>query len=134
MPFSEVFFHVVIGLETGEDALHQVTKKLVETKISEAISNLGGQAVAVKGMPDHAHILLAAPPVASADAFVTELKDATTELVAGMGRGESLEWKHGYGVVSVSRSHLDIVKEYVETQERRHATGKSNATLERFEP
>ena len=133
MPFSETFYHAVVAIDSGEKPLHSVTAKLIETRLHEEIENSGGVSLAVALMPDHAHVLFAAPPEASPDAMITILKENTTELVAGMGRGETFDWKSGYGVVTVSKSHLDIVKGYVETQEERHSSGKINETLEKTE-
>ncbi len=132
MSYSELFYHIVFGVENGKE-LHPVTQKLVETKLGEEISALGGKALATKLMPDHVHILLTVTPVASPDEIVTELKECTHRLVEGMGRDEKLEWKHGYGVVSVSKSHVEIIEKYIASQEKRHAENKVNTTLERFE-
>lgn len=131
MPFSELFYHIVFGIES-KDRLHNVTAKLVSTKLVEEVAAIGGKALATKLMPDHVHILLAMPPVASPDDIVEVLKERTSELVEGMGRDEKLKWAHGYGVVSVSKSHVDIVKKYISSQEKRHAENKLNETLEKF--
>jgi len=133
MPFAEIFYHIVMGIAEGNKPLDDITSKLVETKLCEESDRLGGKSVAVGMMPDHVHILLASPPEGSPDAIITELRETTTELVAGMGRDEKLDWKHDYGVVSVSRSHLDIVKSYIDEQKQRHMDGKTNATLEKMD-
>ncbi|RKZ29956.1 hypothetical protein DRQ36_07120 [bacterium] len=133
MPFSEIFYHAAMGIDTSENPVHGVTAKLVATKLEDELDNIGCFPVAVGLMPDHAHILFGAPAEASPDAIITALKEATSELVSGMGRDEQLIWKREYGVVSVSRSHLDIVEDYVRTQQERHSSGKVNKTLERME-
>ena len=99
----------------------------------EEIERIEGRCLALALLPDHVHVLIVAPPVASPDDIVSVLKDSTVEHVSGMGRGEKLEWKPGYGVVSVSKSHLDIVEKYIATQVERHESGKINDTLEKIE-
>ncbi|HHS49576.1 MAG TPA: hypothetical protein ENN07_00460 [candidate division Zixibacteria bacterium] len=133
MPFAELFYHIVIGRES-KDALHTVTAMLVDTKIEELVEELGGKLLAFKSLPGHVHLLAGIPVVASPDDFIREIKERTSELIAGLGRDEKLDWASGFGVVSVSASHIEIVKKYIESQEKRHAEDKLNATLERYEP
>ncbi|MCK5833569.1 transposase [bacterium] len=132
MPFSELFYHIIIKIETGEK-LHPVTIKLIDTKIEEVISSIGGKQIAAKSLEDHVHLLVAMPPIAAPDDIVSEIKERTTELISGLGRDEKLEWAKGYGIVSVSNSHIELVTKYIATQEKRHAEGKINATLEKTE-
>jgi REP element-mobilizing transposase RayT len=83
-------------------------------------------------MNDHAHLLVQLPQIIAPDEIVNHLADSTSELVDGMGRNEKLVWEEDFGVVSVSKSHLEIVTKYVETQVERHASGNINETLERI--
>ena len=131
MSFNEVFLHLVMPIDAKNKLPHPITMKLVETKLSKTVSEFGGETLAVKLLPNHVHILVSVLPAASIDDLVVELKGETSELVEGTGRGETLVWAEGYGVVSVSKSHIDIVKNYIDTQEERHKTGKLNATLEK---
>ena len=134
MPFSEVFFHILMRIDINAGKLHELTRKVVETKIAEDVASFGGACLAVHLLPDHVHILIQSHPTASADAIVGILMENSTELVTGMGRDEKLVWEKEYGAVSVSKSHLEIVSKYVETQPERHRTGKLNETLERINP
>jgi len=133
MAFSEIFYHIRIDIEHREKPLHTITSKLIETRIEELVSSIGGDFLAFKNLGDHVHMLLGSLPEVSPDNLVTEIRDSTTEMVAGMGRGEKLDWSRAYGVVSVSRSHLDVLEKYIETQEERHKSGNINETLEKTE-
>ncbi len=133
MPFAELFYHIVLGIEPG-NALHPVTAKLVDTKIAGIVEEIGGKMIAHKSLDDHMHFLIAMPHMASPDDIVAEIKERSTELVSGLGRNEKLEWAKGYGIVTVSNSHLELVEKYIDSQEKRHLEGKTNATLERIEP
>ena len=133
MPHAELFYHIVMGIES-EEPLHKLTKTLVETRLEEGIDSLGGKLIDSAVMPDHVHLLVMLPPGAPIDTVVYELKESTGQMVEGMGREESLEWSRGYGVVSVSRSHLDILEKYLSEQEKRHSSGNVNETLEKIEP
>lgn len=131
MPFSELIYHIIIKIDTAEGKLHKLTAKVVQAKIEEEIEGFGGAVLTIELMPDHAHILAQSPPNVAPDDIVKLLTDSTSELVAGMGRDEKLIWQSDFGVVSVSKSHVDIVSKYVQTQRERHASGNINETLER---
>jgi len=132
MSFQNIFFHAIVKKSSSNKPLHSVTSKVVETKLEEIITDMACKPISVKLMPDHFHVLFAMPTEGSPDLVIQELKDVTSALVKGMGRDESIEWERDYGIVSVSESHIDILKKYIDTQEERHRTNKLNDTLERI--
>jgi len=134
MAFSEIFVHFIIKIDTSEGPLHNLTRKVVETKLEEEIQGIGGANIALAMLDDHVHILAQIPPNAAPDDIVHLLMESTSELVSGMGRNEKLIWQPDFGAVSVSKSHLEILTKYVETQEERHSAGNINDTLERTVP
>lgn len=131
MPFSELFYHIVMKINVSEVKLHELTRKIVQAKLEEEIESVGGANISVNLLHDHAHLLVQLPQIIAPDEIVNHLADSTSELVEGMGRNEKLVWEEDSGVVSVSKSHLEIVTKYVETQAERHASGNINETLER---
>ncbi|HDR90823.1 MAG TPA: hypothetical protein ENN75_01100, partial [candidate division Zixibacteria bacterium] len=121
----------IIRIDTSEGALHALTRKVVEAKLEEEIQGIGGANIALKMLDDHVHIIAQITPNAAVDDIVHLLMESSSELVSGMGRNEKLIWQPEFGAVSVSKSHLEILTKYVETQEERHAGGNINETLER---
>jgi REP element-mobilizing transposase RayT len=119
-------------INISEVKLHELTRKIVQAKLEEEIESIGGANISVNLMNDHAHLLVQLPQIIAPDEIVNHLADSTSELVDGMGRNEKLVWEEDFGVVSVSKSHLEIVTKYVETQVERHASGNINETLERI--
>ena len=70
------------------------------------------------GMPDHVHILAKVPTIISIAGLVKTIKGCTSNMMGG-----KLYWQAGYGVFSISRSHVDRVVSYVKNQRRHHVNG-----------
>ncbi len=133
MPFSELIYHIIMKMDNSEGKLHKLTAQVVQARLEEEIEGFGGAVLAIEFLPDHVHILTQVPPNVAPDDIVKLLTDSTSELVAGMGRDEKIIWRTDFGVISVSKSHVDIVSKYIQSQDERHKAGKINETLERIE-
>lgn len=63
---------------------------------------------------------------APAESQADERKGASSRLVnEQVAPGSGFAWQEGYGVFSVSRSHVERVKAYVLDQEAHHAAGRT---------
>jgi putative transposase len=89
--------------------------------MSGVINNIGGKALAINGMPDHAHLLVLLPPsVATAEAVRTLKANSSKWLNDQDPTRRKFAWQSGYAAFSVSRSAIDDVERYIETQEEHH--------------
>jgi REP element-mobilizing transposase RayT len=81
----------------------------------------GMKTLCVGGRPDHAHVLLAAPPVMSPAKAIQLLKGGSSKRGhdAFSHEGE-FGWQEGYAVFSVSFSNVDAVRRYILDQEKHH--------------
>jgi len=80
--------------------------------------NLGIETLALGGIANHVHILLALPPTKS-------LSDAVRDLKANSSRwmrekGHNFAWQSGFGAFSVSPSQAPLVKAYIRDQAKHH--------------
>lgn len=84
------------------------------------VRELGGRALAVGGVADHVHLLLALPPaisVAEADRVVK----ANSSKWVHVERGQRLfAWQAGYAAFTVSQSNAETVAKYIRQQEQHH--------------
>jgi REP element-mobilizing transposase RayT len=89
--------------------------------MSGIINNLEGDALAINGMADHAHLLVLLPPtIAMADAL-RALKANTSKWVHESWPEQSkFTWQSGYSAFSVSESGVNDVVRYIENQEEHH--------------
>lgn len=85
------------------------------------ISNIGGEALAINGMADHAHLLVLLPPTIAIAEALRALKANTSKWVHENWREQSkFTWQSGYSAFSVSKSGVKDVVRYIDNQEEHH--------------
>ena len=68
---------------------------------------------------DHIHLLLSINPNTNIAILVKEIKGTTSYFINHKTQ-DILYWQDGYGVMSVSKSRLEVIKRYVENQKKHH--------------
>ena len=85
------------------------------------VREMGGRALAVGGVEDHAHLLLLLPPsIALSDAMRTLKTNASRWVHETFPERAVFAWQDGYAAFSVSESNRDTVKAYIANQEEHH--------------
>jgi putative transposase len=75
--------------------------------------------LAIGGITNHVHLLLAIPQTMTVAAAVNALKANSSRWMHEHNR--AFDWQKGYGAFSVSPSQVGAVKEYIRTQAEHHA-------------
>jgi REP element-mobilizing transposase RayT len=89
--------------------------------MSGIISNNGGQAIAINGTANHAHLLVLLPPTVAMAEVLRALKANTSKWVHENWREQSkFGWQSGYAAFSVSKSGVKDVVRYIDNQEEHH--------------
>lgn len=89
--------------------------------------NLKIPVIAVGGMSDHAHLLVALPPTITLSAAVQKFKANSSRFL-----GRRFEWQEGYAAYSVSASNVPATIEYIRNQEKHHAKRDFQQELREF--
>jgi REP element-mobilizing transposase RayT len=88
--------------------------------------------LAVGGMPDHVHLLVAMGPRASTSDLMEAVKGASSRFATdSLLPGRWFQWQRGYGAHSVCPSHRRRVQMYIERQQQHHSGGTVWAAAER---
>ena len=75
----------------------------------------------VGGVADHVHGLFALSKNHSIAEIVYEVKRGSSKWIKTKGpEFKKFHWQSGYGALSVSQSHVEQVRRYIEGQERHH--------------
>lgn len=77
------------------------------------------KAIAVGGTDNHAHVLLAMPPILSIATAVQRIMDASSRWLH-QENGLDFEWQEGYGAFTVSASQLPRTIQYINSQPEHH--------------
>ena len=79
------------------------------------------KALAVGGMPDHAHVLLSLPPTLSIAKAVQLIKGGSSKWINDQGLRRNFAWQDAYGAFSIGVSQVKATIRYINTQKRHHA-------------
>jgi REP element-mobilizing transposase RayT len=89
--------------------------------LAQMLRNYDCETLIVGGVEDHVHALFALSRKYSIATVVKEVKRTSSIAIKEKSRKlAKFHWQGGYGAFSVSRSNLDEVIKYIETQEEHH--------------
>ena len=86
----------------------------------------------INGMSEHLHVLAAVRPMISPASFIKLLKGSSSHCMTHELKVPHFEWQKRYGVYSVSESHVDMIRQYIQNQKRHHADASTIERLEKF--
>ena len=131
-PWTQVYLHLVWSTWRREPFITAELQPHVYRALAHQCVELGGDVIAIGGMPDHVHVLVRMPTTISIAEFVKRLKGASSHLVTQVLRWhEPFKWQGGYGVFSVSKRNVPAVSAYVLNQGQHHREGTAHPALER---
>lgn len=84
----------------------------------------GFTAMKIGGIENHVHSLLSIPPSILVSKAIQLLKGDSSFWIKREIGIKDFGWQDGYGIFTVSKSHIGRVTDYIERQ-REHHTGKS---------
>jgi putative transposase len=117
--YANVLVHVVFSTKERGNLIPQQLQPKLWRYIDGIGANCRIPVLAVGGMPNHIHIMIALPSDISVAKAVQTFKANSSRWI-----GEhdiKFAWQEGYGAFSVSASNLDAVKHYIKHQPERHA-------------
>jgi putative transposase len=79
------------------------------------------KALAVGGMPDHAHVLLSLPVAVPVPKALQLIKGGSSKWINDQSTRRSFAWQDAYGAFSIGISQVDDTIRYINTQKEHHA-------------
>ena len=117
--FSNLLAHVIFSTKDREPLITPEIEPRLHAYIGSVMRDKGGTLLAIGGMPDHIHWLMASPPrIAPAD-LIGSAKSNSSRW-ARETFGMPFAWQNGYGIFSVSESAAADVKAYIANQREHH--------------
>jgi putative transposase len=112
--------HLVFSTKNREPLIDKAWQQRLYDYTGGIARNLRCVLLAAGGMPDHVHYLVGMhQSVAPAD-LLAKIKANSTTWVKDNTGCHSFSWQEGYGAYAVSKSNIDSVKHYIETQAEHH--------------
>jgi putative transposase len=120
---SRVFYHFIWSTWDREPLLVGEIEERAYDLIRQQCHMLRCPLAALGGIENHVHLLVSLPSTLCRAEFVKSVKGVTShKLNEAYGSPTwAFKWQGRYGVDTVSRSHVDRVKRYIENQKQHHA-------------
>ena len=71
-------------------------------------------------MADHVHLLIGIAPRHAIATILRDIKANASKWIHETWPGQEFAWQEGYGVFSVSISHIEKTRAYIRNQEEHH--------------
>lgn len=116
--YSNVLLHIVFSTKNRRKIIPPDHQEQLWKYITGIVHNLHGNVLAIGGMPDHTHILLAQPGTIGFSTMVQKIKTNSSGWMEETVK--DFEWQEGFGAFSVSDSRRADVIAYIRNQEEHH--------------
>ena len=119
--FDSVILHLVFSTKNRHPFLAKGFRERVHAEMSEACRDWGAKTYRVGGVEDHAHLAVTLPRTKTIADLVKQVKTVSSKWIKHQPEGDqTFAWQSGYGVFSISRTHLEDLITYIENQETHH--------------
>jgi putative transposase len=123
--YHQLYYHVTWATYERQPLIDDELLQPLHDYLKGKTIAMGGIAFAVGGVAEHVHLCLTIPPNISISKFIGQLKGASSHWVNHIVKpGGSFEWQEGYGIFTVSKENVELVKSYIQNQDRHHRDGK----------
>ncbi len=83
----------------------------------------------IKNIEDHIHLLIALKPSHRPSDIIYKIKGSSSHYINSSSQN-TLYWQNGYGIFSLSKKGIPIVKKYIQNQKEHH---KNNSIITKLE-
>ena len=119
--FTKLYAHLVFSTKNRQPCLDDAVQPRVHGYLATVVRSLDSPYVVVGGVADHVHILFDMGKMHAPVSFVEQVKRESSKFVKTLGpQYHEFYWQRGYGMFSVSPTHLSDVEHYVRNQEEHH--------------
>ncbi len=116
--YSRNHVHLVFSTKDRRNTISKELQPRLWAYIAGICENYEMNAVAIGGTENHIHILFHLSPKLALAKAVQLLKSNSPKWMGE--QGVVFSWQEGYGAFSVSSSNLNIVAQYIHSQETHH--------------
>ncbi len=117
--YGPVYLHIVFGTKHRENLLTKELHTEFARYITPILKDCKARLISEGGMPDHVHLLIDLGRESSVATLLREIKAKSSSWLRKK-TGKNFSWQSGYGVFSVSPSHIKNVESYIQNQEEHH--------------
>ena len=119
--FTQIHIQTVFTVQNKDCVIRESWKEELFKYITGIVQNNGHKMLAINAMPDHVHVFFGMRPTQSLSDLMRDMKsDSSTWINEKKFIRSKFSWQEGYGGFSYSKSHVDIVIDYIKNQQEHH--------------
>jgi putative transposase len=119
--FIRVYIHHIWSTWDRQPMLLPEVRDGAYKTIREECKSLKCELIRIGGISDHIHLLATLNPTISIADFVKQVKGSSSHFINHEIRPDFLfKWQGSYGALTVSKSGVDDLCEYIDRQEEHH--------------
>jgi REP element-mobilizing transposase RayT len=120
--YSQIFIHLIFSTKHRTPSIKKEFEEELKSFIVKASKDHELEVLAVGGMPNHLHALLAMPPKFPVSKAAQIIKGSSSRwLNKHFFEKETFRWQRGYGAFSINKSLVPATTKYIQHQEGYHA-------------
>src|SRR5271163_2013925 len=113
--------HLVFSTKDRRRLLRDQERQDLHCYITGILKNKRSPLIEINSVGDHIHILYAQSKNVALAKTVEQVKSSSSGWLKEQHRTYSrFAWQAGYGAFSVSHSHVEAVREYIQNQDKHH--------------
>jgi putative transposase len=129
--YRNIYLHFVWTTWRREPMIDQVVREVIYRCMEREARKLDCLVLALDGMEDHVHLLIALPNSLAPSKIMQQVKGVSSDVVNSKKLSPHVfRWQDGYGVFSISPPHFEKVVRYVKYQREHHRANRLNPLLE----
>lgn len=119
--YSQIYIQVVFAVRNRKGLIHSSFEDELYKYITGIIQQKGQLLLAINGVPDHIHILIAMRPTCLLSDLVREIKKASNVFINTHFYSNSIfQWQSGYGAFSYNQRQVSMIVNYIKNQKEHH--------------
>ena len=117
--YISLHYHLVFSTKERRPCIGSGWRPLLHQYLGGTVRGLRGDPRSIGGVEDHVHLLVSLDANHRIRDFLRELKKASSIWAADQ-HCLNFAWQEGYAAFTVSTSHQDKVRRYIESQPEHH--------------
>lgn len=130
--YSNIVYHLIFATKGRAPSLEDLWRERLFGYIGGTVRGLGGVPLAIGGVSDHVHLLVALRPSHCLADFVREVKKSSSIWVHREMSRPGFAWQEGYGAFTVGAADVLTAKAYIASQGEHHRQVDSREELLRL--
>ncbi|MBX2992412.1 MAG: IS200/IS605 family transposase [Bacteroidetes bacterium] len=119
--YVQLLTHIVFSTKHRQPVMTSDLRERLFPYIGGIFRELEGSALLINGVADHVHVLAFLPAKRALSDIMRDVKANSSGWVhKQFPQQKNFAWQTGYGAFSVSKSNLEVVKNYIANQEEHH--------------